>query len=225
MYLVYLQSNNPFLLDNLGTLLNQIMSSNDKINNNINHVIRILEKNNTAKKYNISEEDLENIKDNIENIINGPNHTIEYKNKNDIFRLTWDPEAKQFIGYYQNFITLSFDETYEQLQALLKFEPKCDFICTTHDMVYYNSGVYKENKTIFNKMLHAMLSNEKNFIRTFVRNNNNISISIMGTASYEYKKIGNKYKWESRILESYDPRDNITRMVKLLIDKYKKIYK
>ncbi len=193
------------------------MSSNDKINYNINHAIKILEKNNAAKKYNISEEGLENIRDLIVKTTNGPDHTIEYKHKNNIIRLTWDPVVKQFISYYQNTIILSFDETHKQLQSFLEFE--CNFICTTSNMIYYNSGSYKENKTIFNKILYARLSNEKNYIGTFVRNNNNVSICIKETAFYEYKKIGDKYKWENRIIEVYNPHECITSMVENLIDK------
>lgn len=199
------------------------MSSNDKINFNINRLIEVLRTMATCQKeYGISEENLEKIKDMIVKSVNGPLNTIEYRNDNNLIRLTWDPEVKQFISYYQYYYTLSFEKTCVQLRTFLEYN--CDYICTTHNMVYYNSGIHKDTKTIFNKALCAQLSNENNFIRNFVRNNNNVSISIRESAFYEYKKTADKYKWESRITEAYNPRGSIKLMMENLIDKYKHVY-
>lgn len=142
----------------------------------------------------ITDEQLNHLQDMIYTASHGAD-TVEYKINNNILRLTWNNERKQFLSYYHITETLSYEKTCEQLTFYLGGDI-CS-ISTPTNHLYYND--YNEH------ICHRLLYDEQ-FTKEFVLEYPELLINgCHGTHLTTVKKINNTYEWHTTSYSPFDP--------------------
>ncbi len=121
--------------------------------------------------------------------------TVEYKIGNNILRLTWSIERKQFLSYYHVTENITYEKTCKQLTFYLG--GSVNSISTPKNHLYYNG---------YNEKTRNKLLNDVQFTKEFVIKHPEILINqCCGTNLSTYKKINETYEWHTTGYQSFDP--------------------
>lgn len=186
-----------------------------------------------AVKYNI-ESDFKLTESHLDDVINmiydvnyneHVNHTVEYKNLNNIMRLSWDSVSRNLIYYFHHEYTLSFEDTCQEiLDYINEWKYNINYMYTEDDAIWYYIRTPNLPDVYYNFDVKCKMMYDKSYLKDFVKNNTSIRFGSDHIRKLSYKRFRDKYKWSCHYIVSYDPHKKINLAVYNILFHYKTIY-